>query len=67
MPVGLPPSAIVLITSPVVASIRLRVPSLEFATQTEPSPTATPVGAFPTGIDWTTLSTMGSMRNALAR
>jgi hypothetical protein len=51
-----------LTTSPVVASIRVNVPSLELATHTDPSPTANPVGALPTGIVCTTRSTAGSIR-----
>src|SRR5262249_44911925 len=43
----------------VSGAIRLRVPSLLLVTHTEPSPTAIPFGALPTGIVSTTLLTVG--------
>ena len=62
IPCGLPPTSIVFTRLPVMWSIRVTVPSPLPATQTEPSPIATPVGARPTGTVAVTARVVGSMR-----
>ena len=42
--------------------MRVTVPSRLFATQTEPAPTATPVGTWPTGVVVVTARMTGSIR-----
>ena len=59
---GLPPTSIVAAGVPVVASIRVTVPSPLLATHTEPSPTASPFGESPTGMVAVTAAVVGSMR-----
>src|SRR6266550_3976739 len=49
----------------VTVLIRETVPSSAFATQTEPPPTAIPLGSLPTGIVWLTVFVVGSMRETV--
>ena len=58
---GAAPSPIVRTTSRDFGSIRKRVLSSRLPTQTDPSPTAGPVGLPPTGISPTIVSVLGSM------